>query len=289
MEVHPIRSGDGVSSELRVFSLGHASSVVLIFPAMGVPARKYDGLASELHKQGLQVVTAELRGIESSSVRAGRGENFGYKEMVELDFPLALQHVEKLFPKQPIFLIGHSLGGQLALLMMSRSQALKSSMPAGLILSASCSIYYRGWALPKNIFILAFTQLAALISGLLGYFPGKIIGFGGREARTVISDWAKTARTGEYSLSNTDFDYEPALKSLSTSILAINYADDDFAPQRATELLLEKTSATEITRQMFSRNDLGSQRADHFSWLKHPEAVAAATKSWIDSVRQEIV
>jgi predicted alpha/beta hydrolase len=50
------------------------------------------------------------------------------------------------------------------------------------------------------------------LSRLLGYFPGRVIGFGGREARTVMKDWTHNLKTGSYKLTTSIFDYDSALK-----------------------------------------------------------------------------
>ena len=128
-----------------------------------------------------------------------------------------------------------------------------------------------------------YTHLGAEeLAKLIGHFPGKQIGFAGREARTVISDWAATARHGRYELCNSDFDYEVAMGKLAKPVLAINYADDTFAPIKATQNLLDKLSAASISKVSLSAQDINSKRADHFSWMKQPDRVAQEICNWLN-------
>ncbi|NNC99940.1 MAG: alpha/beta fold hydrolase [Gammaproteobacteria bacterium] len=268
-----IESAEGASSEIRVVGEPeNASAVIVCFPAMGVKAEKYDVLASSLHRAGLAVVIAELRGHGSSSVRASRTQDFGYHTMLENDFPAVLHKAKELFPNVPCYLLGHSLGGQLASLYL----AAYPGVAEGLILTASCTVYYRGWKFPKNLSILLFSQFSALIATLLGHFPGRKIGFAGREASSVMRDWARNCRTGIYRLSDSTVDFEAALAKLDCTLIAIRFSDDQFAPKQATRNLLQKFKASKARQFTLDANDLGCSKADHFSWLKHPQAVTGA-------------
>lgn len=250
---------------------------MLIVPAMAIPAKKYDVLAEHLASKGVSSVICELRGVATSSLRASRAVDFGYETMIDYDLNTAIKNTQLIFPANRIIFFGHSLGGQLLSLYLAKH---KPSVDH-LILSASCSIYYRGWRFPKNLFILFFTQVSRLISVFVGYFPGKKMKFGGREARTVIQDWARVARTGNYKLTSSDVDYEEALRTVDAKILAINFKDDGFAPQRATENLLNKFENIKITRNTLTKEQLNASSADHFSWLRHPEAVATSVSNWL--------
>lgn len=82
-----IRSQDGAQSDATVFTPEQSppSAVIVCIPAMGVAARYYESVALELARLGFCVVTTELRGIDSSSVRASRSVDFGYRELIVYD------------------------------------------------------------------------------------------------------------------------------------------------------------------------------------------------------------
>ncbi|MEM7361276.1 MAG: alpha/beta fold hydrolase [Pseudomonadota bacterium] len=288
MEVVKV-STDDHQFELRVFrqvtnTLTNSSTIVCA-PAMGVAARKYDTLALALSAHGFNVVIAELRGIGSSSVRASRAEDYGYHEMANIDLPAIHRQVETLFTGDNIYLLGHSLGGQMISLYLGQNPDAAD----GLILCASCTVYYRNWAFPGNLGLLAFTQFGGLLATLMGYFPGKKIGFGGQEARSVMQDWAYNARSGRYRSRQQGVDLETGLKQVGGPVLTINFADDTFAPEAGTDHLVGKFSpaASSARRRVrLNAEHLGVRKADHFAWLKQPEEVALNVSNWVRSLAE---
>jgi predicted alpha/beta hydrolase len=101
---------------------------------------------------------------------------------------------EQRLPQAPIWLGGHSLGGQMAL----ASAAGNPDPVSGVVMIASGSVHlpcYQG-KLRWGVRILA--TLSSLTGPVLGYFPGARVGFGGREAAGLMRDWSHVARTGEY-------------------------------------------------------------------------------------------
>ena len=271
-----IEGKDGVTSRITVFAddFSPVSPVLICMPAMGVPAKFYDPLAVPVVKEGWRLVTADLRGNGLSSVRASREVSFGYHEMVTFDWPAVVEKVKALFPGAPVYLLGHSLGGQLSALYL----AANPEACTGLILVATPSVYYKGWDFPLNLGILAGTQLACAIARILGYFPGKRIGFGGTEARGVIRDWAHTGRTGRYELAGSAVDFERLLGELELPVLSICFAVDLLAPERAVANLCAKMKRCRITHHL-----LGDENLGHLQWVKNPQPVIEQIKQWLEN------
>ena len=168
-----IHSEDGAKSEAALFAPVRGEparrAIVVCTPAMGVPARFYEPLAQALAERGLAAVTAELRGIGSSSVRVRRGVDFGYHELALRDFPPWWPRPRRLIPRHLLFVLGHSLGGQVSALCASAH----AEKVRGLILVAAGSPFFRNWGFPSNLRVLAGTQLMRGISSILGYYPGR--------------------------------------------------------------------------------------------------------------------
>ncbi len=140
---------DGVASAITVFTKDHVplAPVLVCMPAMGVPARYYEPLAEPIVKEGWRFVTADLRGVGLSSIRVRRGVSFGYHEMVSFDWPAVVLKAQALFPGAPVYLLGHSLGGQLSVLFLAANPGAAS----GLILVAAPSVHWRGWDPPPEL------------------------------------------------------------------------------------------------------------------------------------------
>lgn len=57
--------------------------LVLVYPAMGVPAGFYRPFATDLTRHGLAVVVADLRGTGASTPRPTRASRYGYAELTD--------------------------------------------------------------------------------------------------------------------------------------------------------------------------------------------------------------
>lgn len=282
IEKLPVQSQDGVSFELNLFRNPEKQDapVIILFCAMGITSRYYKTFAEAFVKEGFHCLTSDLRGHGSFSIRPSRKVDFGYKEMVEYDFPAAVQKAKETFPKSDIFLMGHSLGGQMACLYAGISQEPQLK---GMILPACCSIYYKNF---KPAFgTLLFIQSSKVIADLLGSYPGKQIGFGGLEARTVIQDWAKQARTGNYSPKNTSFHYEQKLTEIKLPILSVAFQDDKYAPKAACQHLLAKMPQASKMEWFIKPENMNLKSIGHFLWAKHPDWLAPKIGEWMRNLQ----
>jgi predicted alpha/beta hydrolase len=273
--VIPVAVADGSRFELLcVQPAGDWRRLLYWIPAMGISARHYLPLAEALAAHGVAVAVHEWRGIGSSDRRAGRACDWGYRELLQDDLPAGLAALRARWPQATCWLGGHSLGGQLGSLYAS----LHPAEFAGLVLVASGAPYWRrfrhGWL------IGAAYVLAPWLAALLGYLPGRRIGFGGNEARGVIADWSRTGRTGRYAAVGMILDFERQLASLQLSLLALRLRDDWLAPQASLDWLLGKLGQGERGMDVITPQELGGP-ADHFGWMKMPVPVAVRIARWL--------
>lgn len=277
-----ILAADGAESEALVVTRERGQpveAVVLCTPAMAVPARFYEPLARELASRGLGVVVSELRGVGSSSVRPRRGVDFGYHELALRDLPAVLEATRSVFPQAPLFLLGHSLGGQVSALYASAHP----EAARGLILVASGSPYFHAWPFPRNLGVLAFSQVLRGVSAVMGYLPGRRLGFAGTEARRLIREWASLAVRGRFQVAGSPHDFEALLPQLSLPLLALSFDDDRLAPRYAVEHLASKMPRASVTHRHLLPREVGVPSLNHFQWAKHPAPVADVITEWVRS------
>jgi predicted alpha/beta hydrolase len=267
-------SQDGVASKITVFTGDHthSSPVLVCMPALGVSAKFYEPLAEPILQEGWRFVTADLRGNGLCALRVRKGVDFGYHEMVTFDWPAVIGMVKELFPGSPVYLFGHSLGGQLSALYLAANPGAVS----GLILVATPSVHWRAWDFPLNMGVLAGTQTACALAKTLGYFPGRKFGFGGMEAKGVICDWARQARTGRYEPAGSERGYERLLREMEIPVLAFSFEDDFLSPEKAVGSLLAKMTRARTTHFNLAGDDL-----DHFRWVKCPAPVIEKIREWL--------
>ncbi len=260
---------DGARLGLQVYPEpdgAHDAPLVLISPAMGVPARYYRPFATALRDAGLAVAVADLRGTGVSTPRPGRTCRYGYAELAG-DVGVLLAALKDRRDGRRTLLLGHSLGGQAALL----HAALREERDVdGLALVAVGLPWWRIYPGARGYGVLPYTQGIAAVTRLLGVWPGW--GFGGRQARGVIRDWAYTARTGRFPhLDGVDTD--AAVRALRTPVLAVSVDDDQFTPHETLDHLCGKLTAAPVVRERYTAAQAGV-RMDHFTWVRASRPLA---------------
>jgi len=268
---------DGAAADLlEVDATAGGVDILLWLPAMGVAARHYVPFAQALAADGIHVALHEWRGIGSSDRRAGWGSDWGYRELLG-DLEASVAAVVDAHPQARLWIGGHSLGGQIASLACAREPARY----AGLVLVASGAPY---WHMFRHRWgVLAAYVLAPVLGAIFGHVPGRQIGFGGREARGVIGDWARSGRSGRYRMSGVDFDFEHALAASCVPVFAHRLADDWLGPAASLDWLLGKMPHSPREVVVHGPADLGTA-ADHFSWMKQPAALARRISAQIGSL-----
>jgi predicted alpha/beta hydrolase len=274
-----ITYSDNTKNKVSVFSSKTESNVTIIcLPAMGVRATFYKHFAKELNSKGYNVITADWRGQGKSSIRASRKMNFGYKEFIS-DIKQLIEYSEIWFPNSKKLIVGHSLGGQVGSLFTSRF----TEYIDGLILIASCSVYYKGWNKRTSLKLFFAGKVFYPISRIFGYFPGNIIGFGGKEAQFVMKDWCFNTISGKYQITNSNFDYEKSLSELYKNILTISIDNDYLASKNAVENLYRKfNSKSNIEHLHLTEKETKIKPLNHFSWAKKPTYVSDIIEKWIN-------
>jgi predicted alpha/beta hydrolase len=265
----PCSSDDDHRWEVLTVAGDRVDRVAVWLPALGVPARTYEGFAIELARRGVAVVVHEWRGFGSSSLRASRHCDWGYRELLTLDIPATRAAAIEAFGRSDA-MGGHSLGGQLA----TCSLALSPGAVSELWLVASGSPYWRAFPARTAWWLPAAYRLLDSLARAFGALPGRRIGFGGTEARSVIRDWSRTGLSGMYRAPGVG-DIEPALRKLDVRVRAALPARDWLAPPSSLEYLLSKIASSERTIAMLDENTLGV-RADHFAWMRSPAAMVDA-------------
>jgi predicted alpha/beta hydrolase len=242
---------------------GGSRPVVVVWPAMGVPARYYRPFVGELDRVGLDSVVVDLRGTGASEPRPTRRSAYGYAELAG-DVGAVLDALRSRLDGRPTVLLGHSLGGQMCLLHLARHGGAGVS---GLVLVAVGLPWYRLYPGTRSAGVLAMTQGIAVTSAALRVWPGW--GFGGRQARGVIRDWAYTARHGRFP--------DDSLAGVRTPVLAISVDGDRYTPAATTDHLCAMLSGAPVERVHESGETL-----DHFAWVRASGSIPSRVARFVN-------
>ena len=267
----PLTAADGHQFRLLLRMPAEPVAVLLWLPALGIAARHYLPFAETLAARGVAVFLHEWRGHGSSNQRARRNMDWGYRELLTTDLPVSVERIRQQFPTLPKIIGGHSLGGQLAAALL----ALQPRTAERLWLVASGSPFWHVYPRPRKWLLPLSYRFLPWLADRNGSLPGRSIGFGGKEARGVMRDWARTGLSGRYAGKGMDIDLETVLGGVRADTDAVLLADDWLAPRASLDFLLAKMRPGDVRVETLDTDRLG-ERADHFAWMKRPDAVAAA-------------
>jgi predicted alpha/beta hydrolase len=249
----------------------------LILPALGVRASYYEMLARTIAHAGFHAVTMDWRGTGKSSVQVSRKTRFGYHEILTTELPEIIQCIKRSYPGHPIYLFGHSLGGQIGLLYAS----LNPQTFSGAVLVAAGSNYYKNLNIPRRFGRYVNLNLIRWITFLCGYFPGDKLGFAGKESKPMILDWLHEAMTGRYSIRNSSRDYETLLTRIDIRILFITLVDDVMVTAKCAQYLAAKLATARVSRVELNMTDDQFKKINHFNWAKKPAPVMETILKWL--------
>lgn len=270
----PVTAADGHRWRLlaRVPSQAHAT--LLWLPALGVAAKHYLAFADSLAAHGIAVFLHEWRGHGSSSLRAGRKTDWGYRTLLLQDLPASEAAIAAATGAIPRIVGGHSLGGQLACCRL----ALSPETAAALWLVASGSPYWRAFP-PSHRWWLPFAyRFLPWLAGARGALPGRTVGFGGNEARGLIRDWARTGLSGRYAVRGLELDLDEALQRVTQPVHAVLFNRDWLGPVSSLRFLLSKLRNSDVHIVTLDAATLGT-KADHFAWMRNAATVVDALTS----------
>ncbi|WP_369975431.1 alpha/beta fold hydrolase [Xanthomonas bundabergensis] len=244
---------------------------LLWLPALGVAARHYLPFAEALAARGVAVFLHEWRGNGSSSLRASRTQDWGYRQLLCEDLPASHAALAQRHSALPPTIGGHSLGGQLACCYA----ALHPQAFAGLWLVASGSPYWRCFGAPRRHLLPLAYRLLPWLAQRQGVLHGRRLGFGGTEARSLIADWARVGLRNRYAAAGVAADLEALLAQVTVPVHGVLLQDDWMAPEPSLRALLHKLAPRTLDVRSLDAARLGTA-ADHFAWMKRPAAVAQA-------------
>ncbi|WP_322750595.1 MULTISPECIES: alpha/beta fold hydrolase [unclassified Frankia] len=275
LEAIPVTTDDNVTFVIRVLPQDDPTvPVALILPAMALKAKFYLPLAKTLHASGLSVAMCDLRAQGESTPGLDKKSAFGYREILEVDFPAVIKAVRSRFPQAPLYLFGHSLGGQLSVLYAASAP----EDVAGVCIIGAGSVYWKAFG-PKRWEALWKIQTIGLIARLRGYWPGGML-IGGAMAGGVMIDWARHSRTSRYQPRGTKRDYDQLLSELAIPVLAISLDGDRLGPRSNVDFLCGRMRSAKITPWHLD-DSAGVAHLDHFEWIKDSGIIGSAAASWI--------
>ncbi len=270
---------------------GEPRGIVIIWPGFGMGARYYRPMAQELQSRGFCVLTSELRGQGSQTAVASRRSNWGYHDLASQDYPRAVARARQEFDhlaggavvgesgtsptRLPVYLLCHSMGGQIASLYLTRPDADVD----GVMTVGSGTPHYIRFSGREYKRLRYGAPIMQAMTFLWGYWPAgrlDLAGYG-RQSRNHVREWAGFSRTGRLQPHHADHNYEEAMHEVTTPVLMTTCAGDrDCPPDSAMDLASRLPKA--------ARFEFIDRRLGHNRWAREPETVADRLERFIDEI-----
>ncbi|WP_298974654.1 alpha/beta fold hydrolase [uncultured Roseobacter sp.] len=229
--------------------------------ATGVPQTYYNAFAYwAAAERGVAVLTYDYRGMGRSANGSMRASRATMSDWGLRDNLAARAHLRRAVPDVPLWVMGHSLGA-----MMLPMQADVSGIDrvigvgAGLVHHVDHPWPYRGLAL------FFWYGLPPVMSRLLGYMPGRFLGFGADMPAAAFAEWRRWCTTpGVFAGAVTQSLPKPDWSRSGAPVRLMSFTDDDLVPEPCTQRLA-RLYGGQAEVQRIAPADHGLRRVGHIS------------------------
>lgn len=269
------RAADGHELAVTRFApRGAAAGTMLIAGAMGVRQDFYAPFAAACAESGLHALTFDYRGMGWSRRGSLRGFDTDVSLWADRDLNAMLHEARRAAPSAPLYVLGHSLGGQI--LGIAPDNAM---VDAAVTVSAGSGYYKHNDRMPMQVRLLWFGAIP-LLTPLFGYFPGKALRMVGDLPLGVARQWRAWCLHPEYLLREGDRARD-AFQRVESPILGYSFEDDDLITRPAIDHLHSFYRKAAVERRHVSPE--AGQRIGHFGFFseRSRETLWRDTLAWL--------
>jgi len=257
----PARDGYPLGAEIMPGAAGERNSrIVVMNAAVGVAGRFYRPFAQALAEAGMTTVLWDYRGIGASKPASLKGFPATVVDWVLNDMAAVIDWAQRELEPQRLFLIGHSLGGQVAGLLDN------SGLVNGMVTLSAQSGYWRLQGGEQKLAVLfhAYVSLP-LITRLFGYAPWRRLGLGEDLPKAAALQWAGWLRKREYLLGDVSLPLE-RYASFTAPVLAYSFTDDKWGTARAVDAMMK--AYPNVERRDVAPADFGLSSIGHVGFFR---------------------
>ena len=254
-----------------------ARRVVIINSATAAPQSFYRHYAWALSDAGYVVVTYDYRGIGGSRPASLSGFTAKMRDWALLDMAAVVDWAQSRFSPEHTFMIGHSVGGQVAGLLDNTRH-----IDAMITLSAQSGHWRLQGGLQKPAVALHVYVSLPLLSHLLGYIPWSWVGSGEDLPKHVALEWSGWCRNRNYLLDDDTLPLD-RYRSFDAPVLAYSFDDDNWGTAQAVDAMM--SAYPNLERRHAAPADYGLEAIGHFGYFRpQSKALWAEGLEWLEAL-----
>lgn len=259
-----IETGDGERLAASVFEpSGAAHRAVVVNSAMAMPRRFYAEFARWLAGRDCRVVTYDYRGIGDSRSGPLQDCEVTIADWAHRDMPAVIEWTRETTGADELYLIGHSMGGQIVGLLGDRF-----GVDATGLVTAQTGYWRRqapgqGW----QFLVFASAFLPALTK-LLGYFPWGTLMGGEDIPEGAAMQWSGWIRNPNYLLDDESLEGRDGFGRFSSPVVSYSFDDDPWGGREAVDWLADQFTNAPVERVHLAPEDVGVDEIGHFGFFR---------------------
>lgn len=266
----PARDGYALAATIYRAQMATKQAVV-VNSATAVPRRFYRHFAEAMAGAGFVVITYDYRGIGGSRPASLRGFTASIRDWGLLDMAGVVDWVHGKLGAERVFLVGHSVGGQVAGLI-DNSAAID-----GMVTLSAQSGHWRLQG-GEQKFAVAFHVHVTLpvLSSVFGYMPWSRFGSAEDLPKGVAVEWSRWCRHPLYLLGDDTLPLD-RYRVFPAPVLAYSFDDDNWGTRRAVDAMM--SAYPNVERRHVEPRQFGLPAIGHFGYFR-----PAAAPLWQEAV-----
>ncbi len=295
-EIHRVETSDGWMLSLHRYRPARRRyrEPILLCHGMGANRVNFDlaedrSLARTLASRGFEVFSLELRGAGLSTRPARFGKHradYDFDTHLQKDVPAALAHVRAACGGEPVFWVGHSMGGLLgyahlglrgdhglkgliaisAPVSLQRSFAARFFLPLVRLMALSPVVRFRAWARFFSPFfgwgLATLSTVAVSRRGIEGALLRRaMVNLVDDTSGRLLRQFIGWIRSGRFTSRDGAQDYFANLAKIEEPVLVLGADADRLAPPASVEPAYERLGSRDKQLHIF-----GIDRGDDFDF-----------------------
>ncbi len=238
-------------------------ATIVLNSGTGIPRRFYARFAAWLAERGFAVLTYDYRGIGHSKPRGSlRGFKASMTLWAEQDMTAAIAWAKARHPELPLYVIGHSIGGQL--LGLAQNTELVSGVVS---VAASTGSWQSLSGSLRWLSAAMWYGVVPATTSTLGYAPTKKPGWGENLPAGVAREWATWCKSPDYFLPFLSGAQIARVASFKKPWFSLAFTDDSIANETTVAALLRMYASLTPTVRWFSPEQVGAREIGHLGFF----------------------